>query len=125
VNPSNSISSRNFCNRSGSVRLTGGTVFFASRSNPCPAVQGAKARNSQNCSVREAPNPSNAPARNNAIASSTAGKHRRQKSDNDAKGFPSSTRMSNFSDTPFTMHKGTLILSFSATSAVFLLFAER
>jgi hypothetical protein len=59
--------------------------------------------------VREAPKQSKAPARNKLIASSAAGEHRRQKSDNDEKGFPSSTRMSNFSDTPFTIHKGTRI----------------
>ena len=109
MKPSNSISSRNLSNRPGSVRSTGGAAFFASKSSPCPAAQGAKARSSQNCSVRAAPNPSNAPARNNTIASSVAGEHRRQKSDKDPNGRHASIRPRSLSDNPLIMHSGTLI----------------
>jgi hypothetical protein len=108
--PSSSISSRNLSNRPGSVRPTGGTAPRVSKSNPCPAVQGAKARNSQNISVREARNPSNAPTRNKAIASSICGAPRRQKSDKEINGRSSSIRSSNLSDNPLIMPKGTRIL---------------
>ena len=99
------------------MRINGGAAFFASSSNPCAAVHGANARNSQNCSVREAPNVSKAPARNNAIASSDAGEQRRQKSESDTNGRPSSIRPSNPSDNPLIMHKGTRIL-FPSTFSV-------
>jgi len=118
VKPSNSISSRNLSTRPGSVRSTGGAAFFASKSSPCPAAQGAKARSSQNCSVRAAPNPSNAPARNNTIASSAAGEHRRQKSDKDPNGRHASIRPRSLSDNPLIMHSGTLISCSGAVPGV-------
>ena len=109
VNPSSSISSRNLSSHPGSVRPSGAAARLVSSSKSPPRVRGPIARNSQNNSVLDRPNPSKAPARNNAIASSHRGSARRQKSAADPNGGPPPIRPSNPSDNPLIMHSGTRI----------------
>jgi hypothetical protein len=105
--PSSSISSRNFSSRPGSVRQSGKAAPRASKSRPCPVTQGAKARNSQNISVRDGPNASNAPTLNKADTSSACGAQRRQKSAKETKGRLSPILRNNPSDNPLVIPNGT------------------